>query len=173
MNSPLDFEELVPIPVPRSRVNEVYRLLASPPAEASPAASAAPALAGLPDDGTTEHDSSTVQWTVEDFRALIADGKTGTFRCTKMLDVLARRPDEAVGLRELEQEAGLGHNEVRGAVSGMTHFCGLRWPDADSRRIAPWTKIGRRIDRDDQRGEFAYALTASRARNWLRARQGD
>lgn len=150
-------EELVPVHVPRSLLGEVYRLIAdrtpgqlhAEPADDHPAAG---------------------EWTVEDFQTLLADGRPAAYNSGRLLDVLAERPDTAVGLAELAAEAGLQLGEAKGALAGLTQICHEIWPDHGTNGIWPMRKVWRRVDRPGQQGEIHYIMTARYARRWLRAR---
>jgi hypothetical protein len=154
--------------VPRSLVGAVSRLIADhdtatdgPEVDAS-----GPDGAGEPEDVDEVREG---EWGVEDFRALIADGREGPARACRVLDVLAAQPDVRVSYSELAEGTGLTEMELRGGLAGLTWFCNERWP-GQGERMRPMRKTWARTERADTIGEAQYTLPASHARRWLRAR---
>lgn len=163
-------EDLVPMQVPRSLLGEVSRLIADYYAAPTQTAPGSNTGTPAPEDADEVREG---EWSVEDFRALIADGREGPQRAGRVLDVLAKHPDSRVSYSKLATGAGLTEMQLRGGLSGLTWFCNQRWPDHGTRGIWPMRKTWARTERDDKIGESQYTLPAVHARRWLRARHGD
>lgn len=142
-----DSRELVMMPVPQDRVEEVYKLLASPPsAKRTP----------RPDQNRTDDD----EWTRSDFAHVVDDKRPSFEIVRRMLDFLAENPDQELSVSAVCTELGIERERLRGSLSGFARA---------AKKIAddlPWWPA------ESTEGEMGYMVTALAADRW-KAVRGD
>ena len=147
MNSILT-EGWVYVPVPTTRVEDVYRLLGG-------GAVRLVEPVGLVSGGIDKDDLGA-EWTLAEL-AQFASGTTKTTRLiTRMLDLLAAQPGDRFSTHDLVDRLGVNPTGLRGALAALSRHLKAHYPGYST----PFdTESGR------------YSLTAQTAAVWSKARQ--
>lgn len=135
-------DDIVMVPVPRSRLQDVYSLLGG---------SGARARAGSPKVAGGE-------WTLSAFALIAEEPRKSGLIISQVLDVLAESADTAVAYSDLVDRLGISSNSLRGAFGGFTKIAnGLGLP-------MPFHVI------DNGTSNTRYILGAAHAATWKAVR---
>lgn len=127
-------EQFINVPVPASRVQEVYALLGQPPA--------GEAAIGLP-HAAEQDDSPIKPWDDESIRRMFRESPDSM---KDMLLLLAKHGGEELSTNEIAAELGLSKGAQ--SVAGMAGALGRRVSNRYQRGL-PWTARWRHIDAAD------------------------
>lgn len=157
-------DPIVYVPVPASRLGEVYEVLGSPAGLV-----AAEELEAV-GEGEVEP-APQVAWTVEELRRFAGTPNTTANVVGKVLDVLAAGPGVPVSTTELEARTGVKRANIKGSLAAFTrhlkkHYPGHGWP-----MLFEW---GPDMARDHPGQTFSaegyYSVDEATAELWKQAR---
>lgn len=155
-------QQFVSVPVPAQYVTRVYALLADLDHGANPQSPLPGGTQGAEPGGKWPQRD----WTVEDFRSLIATSLPSVQRIAALLDVLAAAPEQSFSTTAVVARLDFDRNQLKGALSAFTrhvhaHYGRGNWPmrfvwgtDPDS----------------DYEAEAFYQLDKVNAASWTAAR---
>ncbi|MER7830116.1 hypothetical protein [Streptomyces sp. NPDC095602] len=78
-------------------------------------------------------DWPVVEWTVEDFKSLIATDLPSVQQVAALLDILAREPERSYSTTAIVERLNLDRGQIKGALSAFTrhlhaHYERGNWP---------------------------------------------
>jgi hypothetical protein len=138
-------EEILYVPVPRSRLDAVLRAAATPAAVVEP-----PTEQPEPTQPAATIDEV---WTREQLERLRRELRNPVVRT--VLDLCAAQPDQEVSIRVVEEEAGVQMPKVRASMAGLTMFLEHRF----GTRVWP-------LDWSWRNGAASYLMPAQLAAWW-------
>ncbi|SEE98377.1 hypothetical protein [Streptomyces sp. Ag109_O5-10] len=123
-------QQFISVPVPAQYVTRVYALLAELDLREEEMSSPLP---GGTQGAEPDENWPVEEWTVDNFRSLIATDLPSIQRVAAMLDLLAAEPERAYSTTALVERINLDRGQIKGALAAFTrhlhaHYGRGNWP---------------------------------------------
>jgi hypothetical protein len=123
-------QRFISVPVPAQHVTRVYALLAELDLKEGEMSNPLP---GGTQGADPEETWPVVEWTVEDFKSLIATDLPSVQRIAALLDILAGEPERSYSTTAVVERLNLERGQIKGALSAFTrhlhaHYERGNWP---------------------------------------------
>ena len=117
-------EQFVSVPVPASRVQEVYRLLASPPNGVPTRPEASAPQSGEDWTWLDEHTTESAVWPIKVIHRAVTESNASQ---RAFLVYLAERPGQSLSMQQIADGLGVDRKDIAGGLSGLARRAKSRY----------------------------------------------